>query len=205
MNRLESKYNITGLFYDLLDYPWERQYRKWRPTLVSDVKGIVLEAGVGTGRNLRHYNKDVSLTAIDLSKRMLKKAAKRKKHASAKIELLHEDASTMKSIKTNHYDWIISTFLCCVLPDSHQPKTIEQFERVLKPGGRFRLLEMVYSKDKRLRRRQKLFSGFVETVYGARFDRNTLQHIKNSSKLKVTDTFFLKDDTYLVIEGKRKK
>jgi hypothetical protein len=31
-------------FNDILDYPWERQYRHWRPQLVGDVRGAVLEA-----------------------------------------------------------------------------------------------------------------------------------------------------------------
>ena len=198
---LESKYNITGIFYDILDYPWERQYKKWRSSFVSDVKGIVLEAGVGTGRNLKHYNQDVQLTAIDLSKIMLSKAAKRKKHAKCNVNLFHEDASVMKNIEDNKYDWVVSSFLCCVMPDTLQPKAIEQFGRILKNNGKFRLLEIVYSKDKKLKRRQKLFSRFVEKVYGARFYRNTLEYIKNSSKLKITNTYFLKDDTYLVIEG----
>jgi hypothetical protein len=43
---LELKYNVTAWFYDILDYPWERQYRHWRPQLVGDLRGEVLEAGV---------------------------------------------------------------------------------------------------------------------------------------------------------------
>ncbi|MFQ5677566.1 MAG: hypothetical protein ACE5G1_16875, partial [bacterium] len=56
---LQAKYNITARFYDILDYPWERQYKRWRPGLVKDVRGRVLEAGVGTGRNLKYYHPDV--------------------------------------------------------------------------------------------------------------------------------------------------
>lgn len=78
---LQAKYNITAWFYDILDYPWERQYRRWRPVLLRDVRGRVLEAGVGTGRNLKYYHPGVKLTAIDLSKVMLKKAMKRAKLA----------------------------------------------------------------------------------------------------------------------------
>ncbi len=74
---LRSKYNVTAMFYDILDYPWERQYRHWRPQLVGDIHGEVLEAGVGTGRNLKYYSSDVNLIAIDLCKAMVKKAKKR--------------------------------------------------------------------------------------------------------------------------------
>jgi len=201
---LRAKYNITAMFYDILDYPWERIYREWRPWLLGDLRGKVLEAGVGTGRNFQHYHQSVELTGVDLSDVMLRKAARKIKTAKCKIELLHDDASMMRLVDSNQYDWIISTFLCCVMPDEFQPMALEQFSRVLKPGGKFRLLEMVYSKNRKIRRRQDLFAPFVEKVYGARFDRKTVQYIEESAELEITGKRFLKDDVYLLIEGARK-
>lgn len=202
---LRAKYNITAMFYDILDYPWERIYKKWRPALLADIRGQVLEAGVGTGRNLKHYHHSVNLVGLDLSDRMLRKARKRAKTAQCKTELIHEDATIMKSLAANQFDWVFSTFMCCVMPDDLQELAIEQFGRVLKPGGQFKLLEMVYSKNKRIRKRQDFFAPFVEKVFGARFDRNTLRHLQQSSKLKVIKTSFLKDDAYLLIEGIRQE
>lgn len=201
---LRAKYDLTAWFYDILDYPWERQYKHWRPTLLNDVRGRVLEAGTGTGRNLAHYHARVRLTAIDLSRVMLQKALKRAMKTPCEVDLRQDDATIMQSVESSHYDWLISTFMCCVMPDELQPLAVRQFERVLKPGGRFRLLEMVYSKQARLKKRQMLFAPFVEKIYGARFDRNTLAYVQASAKLEVTKTFFLKDDTYLVIEGRRR-
>ena len=66
------------------------------------------------------------------------------------------------------------------------------------------MLEMVYSKDATLRRRQELMSPFVEWVYGARFDRNTLQYVRDSPLLEVESTAFLKADTYFLIEGRKR-
>ena len=200
---LQAKYDLTAWFYDLLDFPWERQYRRWRPALLSDVKGAVLEAGVGTGQNLRYYPSDANVTGIDLCHGMLKRARRKGHKASCHFVLAQEDVTTMKSIPSNSYNWLVSTFLCCVMPEPLQPLAIRQFERVLKPGGRFRLLEMVYSKQSRPRKRQEFFAPFVEKVYGARFDRNTLNYIHESSQLRITQTYFIKNDTYLVIEGKR--
>jgi ubiquinone/menaquinone biosynthesis C-methylase UbiE len=107
----------------------------------------------------------------------------------------------MESIPTRHCDWLVSTFLCCVMPDDLQPLAIKQFERILKPGGRFRLLEMVYSNNSKIRKRQDFFAPIVEKLYGARFDRDTMGHLSSSSKLKILNTFFLKEDVYVVIEG----
>jgi demethylmenaquinone methyltransferase/2-methoxy-6-polyprenyl-1,4-benzoquinol methylase len=196
-----KKYNKTSWFYDILDYPWEKQYRQWRPGLVGDMRGEVIEAGVGTGRNLKYYHPSINLTALDLCPGMLRRAMKRRKQASCCVQLLQEDACQMNSIPSDSYDWFLATFLCCVLPDELQPAVIQQMERVLKPNGRFRLLEMVYSKDPGLRRRQDFFSPFVERVYGARFDRNTLMHVEKFEKIKITNKRFLKHDVYLLIEG----
>jgi len=169
----------------------------------GDLRGKILEAGVGTGKNLEFYHEDVELTGIELSKDMLSKAEKRIAGARCKVKLLNEDATVMRSIDSDQFDWIFSTFMCCVMPDEIQDLAIEQFGRVLKQGGRFRLLEMVYSKNKAIRKKQDFFAPFVEKVYGARFDRDTLRHIEQSSNLRVTNTSFLKDDTYLLIEGTR--
>lgn len=200
---LQAKYDITAWFYDSLDFAWERVYRRWRPQLLSDVRGTVLEAGVGTGRNLGYYDSSVAVTGIDISEAMLHKAAIRGKHASCTVSLYHEDATVMEGIPSASFDWLVCIFLCCVMPDRLQPLALSQFERVLKPGGRFRLLEMIYSTNPKLRRRQDLFAPFVEKVYGARFDRTTLDHVRRSPGLKIDDTYFLKDDVYLVIEGVR--
>jgi len=189
------------MFYDILDYPWEKQYKKWRPGLLKDVHGAVIEAGVGTGRNLRYYPDDVKVTGIDLSTDMLNISTKRSSSAACEFYPVHEDATSMESIQSNYFDWLVSTYLCCVMPDHLQPLAIDQFERVLKPGAHFRLLEMVYSKNPILRRKQELFAPFIQWVYGARFDRNTLAYIEKSSILKITKTYCLKDDVYLVIEG----
>jgi ubiquinone/menaquinone biosynthesis C-methylase UbiE len=163
----QKRYGVTAWFYDILDWPWERQYRKWRPQILADVSGEVLEAGVGTGRNLAYYPKDVQLTALDFSAAMLKHASKRSGGAVCTVEFVQEDATRMESIPSSAFDWVIAFFLCCVLPDELQDQAIAEFSRVLKPGGRFRLLEMQYSKMPAVRKRQDFFAPFVRKVYGA--------------------------------------
>ena len=198
---LQAKYNVTAWFYDLLDYPWERLYRRWRPQYLGDVRGEVLEAGVGTGRNLPHYHPSVHLTAVDLSPAMLRKARDRAAKASCQVELVADDVTHMDHVPEDRYDWIVSTFLCCVMPDTLQPVALSEFRRVLKPGGRFRILEIRYSNDPRIRRRQERLARFVEKVYGARFDRSTLRFLEESPCLRIIKTTYLKDDTYLLIDG----
>ena len=201
----QKRYAITAWFYDILDFPCELQYRKWRPALLDDLSGEVLEAGIGTGRNLKYYRAGVNLTAVDFSPAMLKKASKRCSEAACSVQFVHEDACRMESIPSDRYDWVVAFFLCCVLPEDLQDQAIAEFVRVLRPGGRFRLLEMRYSDNPQLRWRQDLFTPFVEKVYGARFDRQTLLHLQNNPSLKVTGTRYVKHDTYLIIDGVREQ
>ncbi len=201
---LKLKYAFTAWIYDILDYPWERLYRQWRTQILADVHGKVLEAGVGTGRNLPYYADDVELLGIDLSPTMLMFAKRRARQAACQVELRQEDASQMPTVASATYDWVLSTFMCCVMPDYLQQQTIAQFQRVLKPGGKFKLLEMVYSQDPTLRRRQARIAPLVELIYGARFDRHTLERLQQADNLEVSRTEFLKDDVYLLIEGKRR-
>jgi ubiquinone/menaquinone biosynthesis C-methylase UbiE len=197
----QKRYGVTAWFYDMLDWPWERQYRKWRKGLLSDVSGEVLEVGIGTGRNLAYYPAGVNLTAVDFSPAMLKQASKRCMEAVCTVRFVHDDVCRMASVPSRAHDWVIAFFLCCVLPEELQEQAIAELARVLRPGGKFRLLEMRYSTIPKVRRRQDLFSSFVEKVYGARFDRNTLVHVRNNPDLHVTLTRYLKHDVYLLIEG----
>lgn len=203
--RLQSKYRLTSLLYDILDYPWERQYRLWRPGIIGEARGRVLEAGVGTGRNLPYYGSGVELTAIDLSRGMLRQARGMAEAARCKVALEQCDAVDLSRFATGTFDWYISTFMYCVMPDRLQPAALREMARVLKPGGIFRLIEMIYSKDLALRRRQDIFAPFVERVYGARFDRNTLAAIEAAPDIEIVRTSFLKADTYLLIEGRKRR
>ncbi len=200
---LRNKYRVTAWLYDILDYPWERQYRKWRPGLLKSVRGAVLEAGVGTGHNLASYPPDAQVTGIDLSERMLARARRRARRAACAVHLLHADATQLQALPANRFDWYIATFLYCVMPDSLQPAALAEMARVLKPGGHFKLVEILYSKNQAIRRRQERLAPFVQRVYGARFDRQTLTHVQHHPSLEITRSSFLKDDTYLLIEGQK--
>ncbi len=198
---LRARYRFTGLVYDILDVPWERIYRRWRPQLVGDLAGTILEAGVGTGRNLPFY-RGQRVVGLDLSEVMLARASRRLP-ADARAHLLQGDACRLP-MSSASVDSYLSTFLYCVLPDDLQTGSLAEMARVLKPGGRFRLLEIIYSRNERKRRQQEFLAPVVERLYGARFDRRTLDLIRSTPVLEVTSTRFLKDDTYLLIDGVRR-
>ncbi len=51
-----QRYDRVAPFYDLLDLPFEYgRYRALRPHLFQSISGTILDAGVGTGRNMPFY------------------------------------------------------------------------------------------------------------------------------------------------------
>ncbi|HET8686267.1 MAG TPA: methyltransferase domain-containing protein [Methanosarcina sp.] len=75
-----SKYNRIAPIYELLDLPLELFFfGKWRKEALAGLSGKVLEVGVGTGRNLKHYPASCRVIGIDKSEGMLREHEKRQK------------------------------------------------------------------------------------------------------------------------------
>ena len=74
-----DRYQRIARFYDGLDKGFERRrYKPIRPQLFQGLSGRVLDAGVGTGRNIPHYPSGATMVGIDLSPAMLARAERRR-------------------------------------------------------------------------------------------------------------------------------
>lgn len=176
--KIEKKYDFTANLYDILDYPFEAfRYKKIREKVWELCEGRILDAGIGTGRNIPFYPQNSKVHGIDLSHSMLNKARKRAKKHDKEVELEKMDM-TSTSFPDNHFDTVVATFLFCVMPDELQPKALKEIKRICKDDGKIIFLEYEYSKKPLRKFFMKLFSPYVEFMYNARFDRKTLEHIK---------------------------
>lgn len=201
---LSNKYARIGRWYDLLDAPWETlRYRKIRPGVWNEVSGMgnVLDAGVGTGRNIEFYPPGSRVTGVDLSETMLAAARDRRRTFRRQIHLTLGTVTALP-FKDQVFDAVVSTFLFCVLPDELQPDALAELARVLRPGGKAVLLEYQYSRNPIQRGIMRLMSPWVEWAYGARFDRMTVQHLKDG-KWRIEDERFLSKDIVKLIVAVR--
>jgi ubiquinone/menaquinone biosynthesis C-methylase UbiE len=174
-----ERYQRIAPLYDVLDLPFEAgRYRGIRPLLWAGLSGRLLDAGVGTGRNIVCYPRGASVTGIDLSPAMLVRA-ERRRHATraASVELLTMDVTAL-AMAENSFDAAVATFLFCVLPESQQRPALRELRRVVRPGGEIRLLDYVRPTGAWRGFVAKLWEPWMRWAYGAGYDRATEAHAR---------------------------
>jgi demethylmenaquinone methyltransferase/2-methoxy-6-polyprenyl-1,4-benzoquinol methylase len=189
-----KRYERIAPFYDLLDLPFEyRRYRRIRPLLFAGLSGRILDAGVGTGRNLEFYPHGANVVGIDFSPTMLAYARRRLAFsASASVELKEMDVTRL-DFPSDSFDGAVATFLFCVLPDDQQVVALRELARVVKPNGTIRMLEYVRPQGVLRRTIAAMWEPWMVWAYGAGFDRQTEKHIPEAG-LELLEARYVVDD-----------
>ncbi len=191
-------YRRIAAIYDLLDLPFEYgRYRALRPVLFAGLSGTILDAGVGTGRNMPFYPKGAKVVGIDLSPAMLARAKWRRDRLGIEAEL--EEMDVLHTAYPDHaFDAVVASFLFCVLTPERQAPALRELARICKPGGRIRILEYAYSQDPFRRFIMRLWAPWVRWAYGAAFDRATEGYLAEAG-LQIVETRFLYQDIIKLI------
>ena len=124
--------------------------REW---VCSQARGDVLEIAAGTGRNLRHYQPGIRLTATEFSPAMLDIARAEAAALGSDADLRLGDAQAL-DFPDESFDTVVCTLSLCTIPDDRA--AVAEVKRVLRPGGLFVLLEHVRSPVRRVRIGERL-------------------------------------------------
>lgn len=201
MTTNSARYQRIAPVYDLLDLPFEYgRYRAIRPLLFQGLSGRILDAGVGTGRNMPFYPAAATVVGVDSSTAMLARAERRARQAAAEIKLRKMDV-TQLAFPDRYFDAAVASFLFCVLPEEQQRPALKELGRVVKPGGLIRLLEYVRPRGTIRRIVARLWEPWMHWAYGASFDRRTEQHIPEAG-LEIAESRFVTDDLLKLITAR---
>jgi len=171
----QRRYDRQALGYDLKDAPMELFARALRRQLWGRIDGgRVLEVGVGTGRNLPYHPPQGGVTAIDISPKLLAKAARKARKKGQPVELGLMDAQRL-AFADGSFDSAATTFVFCSVPDPLVG--LAEVRRVLKPGGRFLLLEHVRSKNRILGWLMDRLNPAAVRLSGANINRDTVGNV----------------------------
>lgn len=187
--RIRKRYNRAAKIYDLMERPMEAMgLSKWRDNIMKELRGNVLEVGVGTGKNIEFYPDGVNFTAIDFSEKMLEKARRKAEAFNKPVTLIHMDAQNME-FPDNYFDGVFTTCVFCSVPDPI--KGLKEIRRVCKPDGKIIMVEHVRSEKKVLGIIMDLLNPVVVNTYGANINRRTVDNIRTAgyTDVSVTDLY----------------
>jgi phosphatidylethanolamine/phosphatidyl-N-methylethanolamine N-methyltransferase len=106
------------------------------------IGGRILEVGVGTGLSLPYYSSDVRLCGVDISEPMLRKAQQRVAELNLKnVEALAVMDAENLDFPDDSFDVVVAQYVITTVPNPEA--TLDEFARVLKPGGEIVLVSRV--------------------------------------------------------------
>lgn len=152
--RVQAFYDKIASSYDRFMGLSEKVFfgngRSW---VCSQASGKVLEIAIGTGRNFPYYPADIQLTGIELSPAMLALAKQKAAELGREVDLQVGDAQALPFPDVS-FNTVVATLALCTIPDERQ--AVAEVKRVLRPSGRFLLLEHVRSPNRAVRAIQRV-------------------------------------------------
>lgn len=142
--------------------------RQW---VAAQARGQVLEIAIGTGRNLPFYSSETHVTGIEISPAMLQIARQRAAALHRDVGLMVGDAQTLPFADAS-LDTVVATLALCSIPDDQ--RAVSEAKRVLRPGGRFLLLEHVKSPLRPVQAIQQLLAPLFVRFYADHLLREPL-------------------------------
>jgi phosphatidylethanolamine/phosphatidyl-N-methylethanolamine N-methyltransferase len=104
--------------------------------------GRILEVGVGTGLSLPDYSRKHRVVGLDISEPMLRKAQERvAEQKLTNVEMLAVMDAERLALADASFDVVIAQYVITAVPNPEG--TLDEFVRVLKPGGEIVLVNHI--------------------------------------------------------------
>ncbi len=108
--------------------------------------GRILEVGVGSGISLPDYARNNRIVGVDLSEPMLRKAQERvAEHKLGNVEALVVMDAERMALPDQSFDVVVAQFVITAVPNPEA--TLDEFARVIKPGGEIILVNHIGAED----------------------------------------------------------
>jgi phosphatidylethanolamine/phosphatidyl-N-methylethanolamine N-methyltransferase len=153
-------------------------------SLIADGDKVV-EVGVGTGISLTSYPRQCKVVGIDLTRKMLDQAKRKKdRHKLDHVELFEMDGENM-TFGDDTFDHAVAAFVITVVPNPE--KMVSEMKRVTKKGGSIVILNHFCSDNAFISGMEKVFSPLCEK-WGWRSDIS-LDLLSNHCNLDIKEVF----------------
>ncbi len=161
---LIRKYDRIASFYDLFGILMESRARQRALEMAAIRNGEkVLEVALGTGLNfieILKRNPHGWVEGVDVSTKMMEKARKRISKIGQKNFALHLGDGRHLPFEDESFDVLMNQYLLDIISVQDFLPILQEFKRVLKPGGRIVLVHMTKS--------EKWINQIYEAIYKLR-------------------------------------
>ena len=178
------RYTFYRPFYDLVAV----YFRSFRKQSIESLKlkpeDKVLILGAGTGLDLEFLTDQKQVYAIDITPAMIDELKKRADSLGIDIHAKVMDGSNL-DLENDYFDAVILHLIVAVIPDP--VGCLKETERVLKPGGRFTIMDKFLpsgSKPGILRILLNPLANFIAT----NLNRDIDELLSHTNLTKETDT-----------------
>jgi len=147
---VENAYDRWAPIYDLVFGGVFSKGRRAAILATNKIGGRVLEVGIGTGISLPQYASNTRIFGTDISEAMLRKAKARVAELRLKnVESLAVMDAEKLEFPDSSFDVVMAQYVVTAVPNPEA--ALDEFARVLRPGGELILLSRV-SADAGVRR-----------------------------------------------------
>ena len=171
-----DKWNKAAASIDLMTGNGEQ--KRWRPSktrLFGHMEpGKILFASLGTGLDISAFPPGMTITAIDISPEMLKRARSRVEGYPGEIQAELADIHEMP-YPDGHFDQVFTSCTFCSVP--RPVDALSALNRVLKPGGRLYMFEHTGSRYFPFKYMMD-FMTVISRNIGPEMNRNTVANVK---------------------------
>lgn len=175
-SQVGRRYDRVAPIYDLYTAPMEwAGGRRRRRRVISAASGRVLEVGIGTAANLDYYRGPITLAGIDLSGRMLARAARRVGPPGRAAGLARADVEHLPFPDAT-FDTVTATCVFCSVGDPIAG--LAEVARVTKLDGRVLLLEHVRPRGRIGGWLADRVSPLTRRLFGPSLNRRTEQNAR---------------------------
>lgn len=139
----QRKWDFASRNFDWLAAGDERRLGGDKQRLFSRIRGSTLLVGAGTGNDLKYFPAGHNIVAIDISPKMLERAALKAAACAANFDLRQMDVCDM-SFPDASFDTVVTVCTFCSV--AKPIAGLHEIYRVLKPDGQLLMFEHVRSR-----------------------------------------------------------
>ena len=134
-----------GRWAPVYDLVFGKVFDQGRQSTIAEadkIGGRILDVGVGTGLSLSDYSRSTRLYGVDISEPMLRKAQERVRALKlGNVETLAVMDAKNLAFADGFFDAVVAQYVITAVPDPEA--TLDDFIRVLKPGGELILVNHI--------------------------------------------------------------